>query len=128
MPLLGYGVDPALMDTKTRARTGIAIALGVATCATVVLALSVVYGLAAEYGGGSFASFAFWVVAPPVLLAALAVFAVPRASSRSRVAVVLGTAVVMVAGGLAANAVGSDAKRDRLLQGAASSAATGPTP
>ncbi len=114
------------MDTKSRTRTGVAIALGVATCVTVMFALSVVYGLAAEYGGGSFASFAFWVVAPPVLLAALAVLTFPRASARSRVAVVLGTAVVMVAGGLAAAAVGDDVKRDRLAQGSRGFACNGP--
>ena len=63
------------MESSTRVRIG--IALGLATGATVVLALSVVYGLAVAYGGGSFASLGVLVVAPPVLLAALTVFAFP---------------------------------------------------
>ncbi len=115
------------MDTKTRARTGLAIALGLATCVTVALALSLTYGLAAEYGGGSFASFAFWVlVAPPVLVATLAVSTLPRGSRRLRVAVVLATAVVAVGGGLAANAAGDEAKQDRVVQASRDFSCNGP--
>jgi hypothetical protein len=114
------------MDTATRARTGVAVALGLATCATVGLALSVVHGFAVEYGGGSFASLGLLVVAPPVLLASLAVLALPRTSTRVRVAVVLGTVVAMVAGGLAADALGSDANRDRLLRESRDFSCNGP--
>src|SRR4051794_11182890 len=105
--------DPGAMDTqtqtRTRARTCVAIVLGLATVMAVVLGLGLVYGLAAEYGAGFFADLNAWVVVPPVLLAALAVSTFPRASARWRVAVVWGTAAVMVGGGVAADAAGNNA-------------------
>jgi hypothetical protein len=114
------------MDARTRTRTGVAVALALTTCAAIGLALAVVYGFAVEYGGGSLASLAVLVVAPPVLLAALAVLALPRASAATRVTVVMATAVVVVAGGLVADALGSDANRDRLLQESRDFSCNGP--
>jgi len=110
----------------TRLRTGTALVLGVGACATTALALSVVHGLAAEYGGGSFASMAVFVVVPPVLLTGLAVLALPRAPARLRCGVVLGTVVAVVLGGVVADALGGQSHRDRLVQGSRDFSCNGP--
>lgn len=122
----GRAVEPAVMDATSRIRTGVAIVLAVAAGATVVLGLWLVYGLAAEYGRGAFADLNMWVVAPPILLATLAVCSFPRAPARWRVAVVLATGVVMVAGGVAADAAGGNAKHDRLVAGSRGFSCNGP--
>ncbi len=114
------------MDTRTRARIGVAAALSLVTIALVVLALSSVYGLAAEYGGGSFADLAFLVVPIPVLAAALAVVVWPRVPRAARVVVVLGTAAVMVGGGLSADALGEDAHHERLVEESRTFTCNGP--
>ena len=46
------------MDTRTRARVGIAVVVSLAAVGLAVLGLSMVYGFAVEYGGGSFADLA----------------------------------------------------------------------
>lgn len=109
--------DPAGVDTRTRLRYGTAVVLGLATCLTMVCAVAVVHGLTVEYGGGAFAELGALVVGVPVLLALLTVAVLPGASGHSAVAVALGTAAVMVAGGLTADAVGADANAERLLEG-----------
>jgi len=114
------------MDTRTSARLGVAIALSLLTLAVVVLGLWSVYGLAVEYGGGSFADLAFLVVPFPLLAALVAVVVWPRVSTRTQVAVVLGTAVVMVGGGLAADALGRDGHRDRLVEESRTFSCNGP--
>ena len=101
------------MDTRTRARIGIAVVAALATVTLVVLGLSMVYGFAVEYSGGSFGSFtdlAFLVVPIPVLAAGLTVVVWPRVPEA-----VLGVAVVMVVGGLAADALGQRENRERLV-------------
>ena len=105
------------MDTRTRIRYGTAVVLALATCLTMAAAVSVVYGLAVEYGSGSFAELVLLVVGLPVLLVLLTAAVLPRVSGRSVVAVVLGTAAVMVAGGLTAEALGVDENEQRLLDG-----------
>lgn len=104
------------MASATRVRFGVAVVLGVLTCATIGLGVAVVHGLAVEYGGGSFADLGLLVVAPPVLLAALTVAALPGTSARTVAAVALGTGVVVLAAGLAADALGEDANEDRVLE------------
>ena len=106
------------MDTRTRARIGIAVVAALATVTLVVLGLSMVYGFAVEYSGGSFGSFtdlAFLVVPIPVLAAGLTVVVWPRVPTRTQLVAVLGVAVVMVAGGLAADALGQRENRERLV-------------
>ena len=102
---------------RTRTRYGTAFVLGLVTCGTAALSVAAVYGLAVEYGGGSFTELGLLVVVVPVLLALLTVAVLPRAPGRAAVAVAVGTAVVMVAGGLTADALGTDENKDRLLQG-----------
>jgi len=114
------------MDARTRVRYGTGVVLGLTTCATMVLALSAVYGLTAEYGEGSMAELGVLAVGVPVLLALLTVSAQPRARPRLRLAVVLGTLVVMTSGGLVAEALGADAQEDRLLEGSRDFACSGP--
>ena len=114
------------MDTRTRLRYGAAVVLVLATGATMALGVSVVHGLAVEYGGGSFAELGLLVVGLPVLLASLTVAVLPRAHRRAGLAAALGTAVVMVAGGLTADVLGAGANEDRLLQGSRDFACNGP--
>src|SRR3712207_9199603 len=90
------------------------------------LAVSVVYGLAVEYGGGSFAELAVLVVPPPTLLAFLTVSVLPRASARLGLIAALTTALLMAGGGLTADALGKDANEDRLLRGSRNFTCNGP--
>ena len=114
------------MDTRTRARVGIAVVVSLAAVGLAVLGLSMVYGFAVEYGGGSFADLGFLVVPIPVLVAAIAVVLWPRATTPTQVAVVLGALVVMVGGGLAADALGRDENHDRLVEGSRTFTCNGP--
>ena len=114
------------MDTRTRSRLGVALVVSLAAVALMVLGLSIVYGFAVEYGGGSFADLAFLVVPVPVLVTAVAVVAWPRVPNRTQLAVVLGSAVLMVGGGLAADALGQDESRDRLVESSRTFGCNGP--
>jgi hypothetical protein len=117
------------MDTRTRARVGVTVVAALATVTLVVLGLWTVYGLAVEYSGGSYGSFAdlaFLVVPIPVLAAVTTVVAWPRVSTRTQLGVVLGVAGVMVAGGLAADALGQRENRERLLEGSEHFTCNGP--
>ena len=105
------------MDPRTRARAAVAVVVALATAALVVLGLWTVYGFAVDYGGGSFADLAFLVVPIPVLAAVVAVVVWPAVPTRTQVAVVVGVAVVMVAGGVAADALGRAENHDRLVEG-----------
>ena len=114
------------MATWNRTRLGIALVLALAAAALAALGLASVYGFAVEYGGGSFADLAFLVVPIPVLVAALAVVVWPRVPTRTQVAVVLGALVVMVGGGLAADALGRDEHDERLVEGSRTFTCNGP--
>ena len=114
------------MDSRTRARVGIALVISLAAVALAGLGLSAVYGFAVEYGGGSFADLAFLVVPIPVLVAAVAVVVWPRVRRSTRLAVVLGSIVVMVGGGLAADAMGQEENRDRLVENSRTFGCNGP--
>ena len=114
------------MDTRTRALTGIAVVLALATVTLVVLGLWTVYGFSVEYGGGSFADLGFIVAPIPVLAAVLTVVVWPAVPTRTQVAVVLGVAGVMVVGGLAADALGQRENHDRLVEGSEHFTCNGP--
>ena len=114
------------MDPRTRASVGIALVVSLAAVALAVLGLSMVYGYAVEYGGGSFADLAFLVVPIPVLVAAIAVVVWPRVPTTTRVAVVVGSVVVMVGGGLVADALGRAESRDRLVESSRTFGCNGP--
>lgn len=114
------------MDTRTRARIGVAVAVGLGAVVLAGLALATVYGFAAEYGAGSFADLALFVVPIPVLVVALAVAVWPRLRSRTRLVVVAGTVAVMVGGGLAADALGESAHDARLVEESRTFACNGP--
>ena len=115
--------------TRTRARWGVTVAVSLITVALVGLGLSAVYGLAVEYSGGSFSVFAdlaFLVVPIPVLAAVVAVVVWPGMPTRTQVAVVLGVAVIMVAGGLLADELGQRENRHRLVEGSEHFTCNGP--
>jgi hypothetical protein len=114
------------MDTRSRARLGIALVISLAAVALAVLGLATVYGFAVEYGGGSFADLAFLVVPIPVLVGAIAVVVWPGVRTSTQVGVVLGSVVVMVVGGLAADALGKDESRDRLVETSRTFTCNGP--
>ena len=114
------------MDTRTRARIGIAAGAALAAVGLAGLGLATVYGLAVEYGGGSFADLAFIVVPIPVLVAAVAVVLWPRVPTRLQLAVVLGVAALMVGGGLAADALGQHENGVRLVEESRTFGCNGP--
>jgi hypothetical protein len=104
------------MDSRTRARIGIALAIALVAATLVVLGLWTVYGLAVEYGGGAIGDVAFLVVPIPTLAAAGAVALWPGLPARARVATVLGTAALMLGGGLVADELGQAENHERLLE------------
>ena len=114
------------MDTRTRARIGVAVVIGVGALVLAGLGLATVYGFAEEYGAGSFADLAFLVVPIPVLVAAVSVAVWPRSRTRTQLVVVVGAVAVMVGGGLVADALGQEANHERLLEESRTFACNGP--
>jgi hypothetical protein len=114
------------MDTRTRTRIGLAVVAGLGALVLAGLALATVYGFAEEYGGGSFADLAFLVVPIPVLAVGVTVTAWPRLRTRTQLVAVAGAVAVMVGGGLAADALGQVAHRERLVEESRTFACNGP--
>lgn len=114
------------MDTRTRARLVTAVVLAVGAVALVVLGLWTVYGLTLEYGAGALGDLWFVVVPLPTLAAAGAVSTWPGLGTRVRVAVVLGTAALVVAGGLAAEELGARQREAQLVADSEAFTCNGP--
>ena len=114
------------MEARQRVRVGTAVVIGVVAAGAACFGIAVVYGLTLEYGGGALGELGLVVVLVPTVLAALAVAAWPAAARRWQVGVPLAVAVTVVLAGLAAQALGEQANRDRLLEESRSFGCNGP--
>jgi hypothetical protein len=114
------------VQPRSRARRVVAIVVAVVAVVTGGLGLAVAYGVGAEYGGGSSAEIAPFVVTPSVLLMTIAVFVWPNLTGRVRGTVIVATTLILVAGGYAADILGDHAKQDRLAENSRAFTCNGP--